>query len=383
MKDNDRLSQQKTDALLDVGEPTSNKEVHEFLTDMETDTIGEIGNISFGSAATTLSKLLKQKVEITAPSVSVVEHDQLSDEFPDPYVGIFVDYTEGFKGSNVLIIRTGDAKVIADLMLGRDSSETTEGISEMELSAVQEAMNQMMGSASTSMSSIFHKKIDISPPSVGIVDFQTGEGIGNFPSGEQLIKVSFTMKVGSVINSTIMQWLPVDFAKQWVKDLVPQSQQLESAPSQESLEENLQSSSSEQKNMPPKSTPQPVSPSAENQHLGSTLRAHENKADIQAAMFSDFKDQEAFKPESQNLDMLFDIPLQVTVELGRTQRTVKDILHMSPGSVVELNKLAGEPVDIYVNTKRIAKGEVVVIDENFGVRVTEISSQSERIENLR
>ena len=80
-----------------------------------------------------------------------------------------------------------------------------------------------------------------------------------------------------------------------------------------------------------------------------------------------------------NLELLMDVPLQVTVELGRTQKLVKEVLALGPGSVVELDKLAGEPVDILVNERPIAKGEVVVIDENFGIRVTEILSPKDRL----
>lgn len=148
-------------------------------------------------------------------------------------------------------------------------------------------------------------------------------------------------------------------------------------------EEIPESIASKEMNTEAENIEQPAPQSAGSQHLGSSLGSDENKADIQSAMFSDFDETDEFKAKSQNLNMLFDIPLQVTVELGRTKRTVKDILQMSPGTVIELDKLAGEPVDIYVNGKRIAKGEVVVIDENFGVRVKEITRQSDRIQNLK
>lgn len=151
------------------------------LTLIEQDALGEIGNISFGSSTTALSTLLNQKVEITTPSVSVIEYDKLIEEFPHPYVAIKVNYTEGFKGTNILVINQHDASIIADLMLGGDGSQPSPDMGDIHLSAVQEAMNQMMGSAATSMSTIFGKRVDISPPTIDILNLTTGEGAETIP----------------------------------------------------------------------------------------------------------------------------------------------------------------------------------------------------------
>ena len=176
MMSDDMLSQEEIDALLrgsddkDYSGRDDSPRIDDYLNSMEQDALGEIGNISFGSSATALSTLLNQKVDITTPAVSIVERNRLKEEFPHPYVAIQVNYTKGFSGVNLLVIKQSDAAIIADLMLGGDGISASELLGEIQLSAVQEAMNQMMGSAATSMSTIFNKKVDISPPSIDLLN---------------------------------------------------------------------------------------------------------------------------------------------------------------------------------------------------------------------
>lgn len=374
MNEDHMLSQEEIDALLNGQETKGNDDLSRFLSPVEVDAIGEVGNISFGSSATALSELLNQKVEITTPTVSIVQKSRLAEEFPRPHVAIFVNYTSGFEGSNVLVMKTGDARIVADLMMGGDGMALSNEMGKMEMSAVQEAMNQMMGSASTSMSAVFNKRIDISPPSVDLMDFTDEEEIGRFPGGEMMLKVSFRLKVGSLIDSNIMQLLPIDFAKSMVRELInPEVGDVDGGEAEH--KGNQPSRPREENDLSEASRPKQT----DSRNLGSSFGSR----DIQSAVFSDFEETDDIRTETQNLNMLFDIPLQVTVELGRAKRTVKDILRLSPGAVIELDKLAGEPVDIYVNSKLIAKGEVVVIDENFGVRVTEIASQKDRIQKIQ
>ena len=173
--------------------------------------LGEIGNISFGSSATALSALLGQKVDITTPHISMINRSKLEEEFPHPYVAVQVHYTAGLTGMNLLVIKQSDAAIIADLMLGGDGIDPKPELSEIQLSAVQEAMNQMMGSAATSMSTVFNKKVDISPPSIDLMNLLAGEGTDAIPNDEMLIKVSFRLKIGELIDSNIMQLLPLEF----------------------------------------------------------------------------------------------------------------------------------------------------------------------------
>ncbi|MUV06498.1 flagellar motor switch phosphatase FliY [Planococcaceae bacterium Storch 2/2-2] len=391
------LSQEEIEALLsgELDTPSesddSTNDVNYELSEMEKDTLGEIGNMSFGSAATALSSLLNQKVEITTPTTTVVSRDELEAEFVQPYVAVKVRYTEGLSGDNLLVIRKSDAAIIADLMLGGDGQSPDEELSDIHLSAVQEAMNQMMGSAATSMSTIFNKKVDISPPTTDIMDIQEDQGTNYLPEESPLIRVSFNLKVGDLIDSDIMQLFPMDFGK----DLVAE---LERTMGGGSTQEDRVEEPTPEQAPPVTSAPlepqreveqvvdfsEPVQqPMQQQQPMYEQRQAEQPKVNVQRAQFASFEQPTLSPEESNNLNLLLDIPLEVTVELGRTKRSVQEILEMSSGSIIELDKLAGEPVDILVNNRYIAKGEVVVIDENFGVRITDILSQTDRLQNLR
>ena len=417
------LSQDEIDALLkgdidnEVNEVEAPLVIEDYLSPMEQDALGEIGNISFGSSATALSTLLNQKVDITTPTVTLIEKSKLAVEFPHPYVAIQVEYTEGFSGLNVLVIKQSDAAIIADLMLGGDGRNPSDLLGEIQLSAVQEAMNQMMGSAATSMSTIFSKKVDISPPSIELLDVANGEGGESIPNTDLLARISFRLRVGDLIDSNIMQLLPLPFAKGLVQELLggsmqdstPTPQPVQSEPEpinvnvtdvqgvqstaqaaaaiQQPVEQQqppnyVQQPMYEQPNQQiPYQMQQPMQVPTEPQYFGNHTASQ--PVNVQPASFTSFQPYPLQESEAKNLEMLMDIPLQVTVELGRTKRSVKEILELSSGSIIELDKLAGEPVDILVNNRLIAKGEVVVIDENFGVRVTDIVSQSDRLKKLR
>ncbi|MGZ0049744.1 flagellar motor switch phosphatase FliY [Brevibacillus gelatini] len=450
----DMLSQDEIDALLRANNlvedeeeagPVASQDVADFLSPFEQDALGEIGNISFGSAATALSTLLSQKVDITTPTVSVVEVEELESEFPIPHVAVHVEYTDGFKGINLLVIRMEDAAVIADLMMGGDGKPANTEMSELHISAVQEAMNQMMGSAATSMSTIFNQFINITPPGIDVMDLAQGKGGDSFSEDDSpLVKVSFRLKVGEhgeLIDSNIMQLLPLSFAKKMIDRLVGGSDDEAAAalaaeaekpaisapsastppPAQSAPQEPVQSQVPPvaphpgqqpmqqqppagyappmgypgqpmypdpyaQYAMPPGYVPYPgayqqppVAPPAP-QHFGSPAA---NQANVVPAQFAPLGASPMYTGDLQNLNLLQDIPLQVTVELGRTKKLIREILDLSAGSIIQLDKLAGEHVDILVNNKLIAKGEVVVIDENFGVRVTDIISQVDRVQKLQ
>lgn len=387
MNDDKMLSQEEIDALLNGAEEKKTDqeapvELNHFLSEKEKDALGEIGNISFGTAATTLSTLLNQKVEITTPKLSVVHSSRLEEEFPHPHVAVFVHFTAGFEGHNVLVIRENDARIIADLMLGGDGKNPAQEIGDMQLSAVQEAMNQMMGTAATSMSSIFDKRVDISPPSIDLIDVKQKKGTEKIPEEDLLIKVSFRLTVGDLIDSTIMQLLPVEFSKKMVQELLAPPDNKENSNKNQAGKTNGLTNHADKAQKESERKKEEVQRAE--QHSGKVERTKPDPhTDVQRAVFSEFSNSpNNDAADATNLEMLYEIPLDVTVELGRTKRKVRDILNLSQGSVIELDKLAGEPVDIYVNRKLIARGEVVVIDENFGVRVTEIASAKERIDKL-
>ncbi len=421
------ISQEEIDALL-RGESLTDKplqeteaapsedsdelRVEDYLDEMEQDALGEIGNISFGSSATALSSLLGQKVDITTPSLSMINRNKLEEEFPHPYVAVQVEYTIGLLGMNLLVIKQSDAAIIADLMLGGDGLNPNEELGEIQLSAVQEAMNQMMGSAATSMSAIFNKKVDISPPSIDLMNLTKKEGEDNIPEDDLLVKVSFRLRIGTLIDSNIMQLLPLKFSKSIVGSLLnggmeeeaPQLTEEVSAPQPTPTPPPMPEVPVQQ--APPEPAPQyqqppmqeappqyqqPMQPPPMQQAPPQYQQPMYQQppmqqappVNVQPAQFASFESASLGQNENRNLNMLLDIPLQVTVELGRTKRSVKEILELSGGSIIELDKLAGEPVDILVNSRLIATGEVVVIDENFGVRITDVLSQAERINHLR
>ena len=367
----DMLSQDEIDALL-RGTPSTDEpqepDVKEILDDMEIDALGEVGNISLGNSATALSALLNQKVEITTPHVRMISMEELRSRYPIPHVALRVGYTEGFKGENVLILTQRDASVIANLMMGGDGviDESLE-MEPIALSAVQEAMNQMMGAAATSMSTVFSMRIDISPPAVEIFDFSQDKSIvDSFSLWENMVIIEFDLKIGTMIDSKIVQLAPLDFSKQLIQKLFSASttQQAEPAPQ---VTEQAQ--------------PSPSPPSAPAMAQQTTVASPEPKATpvgVSPVQFSQLGEMEV-EGTPGNIGMLYDVPLNVTVELGRTRRSVRDILELTQGSVIELDKLAGEPVDVLVNNTLIATGEVVVIEENFGVRITEIVNTKERL----
>ncbi|KFL44345.1 flagellar motor switch protein FliN [Lysinibacillus sp. BF-4] len=416
------ISQEEIDALLrgesladkePVNEATADDEVRveDYLNEMEQDALGEIGNISFGSSATALSSLLGQKVDITTPSISMINRNKLEEEFPHPYVAVQVEYTIGLLGMNLLVIKQSDAAIIADLMLGGDGLNPNEELGEIQLSAVQEAMNQMMGSAATSMSAIFNKKVDISPPSIDLMNITKKEGEENIPEDDLLVKVSFRLRIGTLIDSNIMQLLPLRFSKNIVdsllnggaeeEEVVPTPEPVAPTPAPSLEKEPVAPVAPQQQQAVPQQQPQmqqappmqqqyqqPMYDPMQQQYQQPMYQQQPQMqqappVNVQPAQFASFESTNLGQNENRNLNMLLDIPLQVTVELGRTKRSVKEILELSGGSIIELDKLAGEPVDILVNSRLIATGEVVVIDENFGVRITDVLSQAERINHLR
>jgi flagellar motor switch protein FliN len=411
MTDNVKLSQEEIDALLrgdtvPAPEPTANDFA---LSDEQRDALGELGNISFGSAATSLSTLLQQRVEITTPTVEVIHSSQIQNSFPKPYVMVAVEYTSGIKGSNALAIEMNDAKIIADLMLGGDGTNTSGELNELHLSAVGEAMNQMMGGASTSMSQMFGTMVNISPPTVNVVDFSSGEALELGLSG-WIANIQFQLRVGSLIDSRIMQLVPAQFAVEMLSAL---GISIDGTAGTEGTASNVAPAAephvtpphmvqsvippvAEQRTVPPAPVQQNAfSQSAVTAELtyggqstsGNMLRQEPGNVvqmPLQRPEFVDFgKEAQISGAPPRNLSLLLDVPLNVTVELGRAKKAIRDILDLTPGAILELDKLAGEPVDILVNNKRIAIGEVVVIDENFGVRVTDIISPTDRLKNIQ
>ncbi len=424
----DMISQEEIDALLNGGSiPTadsapageseaaaapaaaspdsSSSQLDDVLTDMEKDALGEIGNISMGSAATTLSVLLGHKVSITTPSVSVATMGIIQQQYPMPYLIVEVGYTIGIEGNNVLAIQAQDAAIIADLMMGGDGTNPDTEINEIAMSAVGESMNQMMGTVATSLSTMFNKKIDISPPKVNLIDFGSEDKVTELVGrDEPVVRTSFRMEVDGLIDSEIMQILPVTVAKEMVEALTggsstepetappapapvpPAPEPTPAPPPQAQMTSPVQTPPPQAQMAPPVQAPAPqaqMAPPVQAPAMGYAMQPHvAQNVPVQSAQFTPLNTQPV-QINDANIGLILDVPLSVTVELGQTKKSIKDILELTNGSIVELDKLAGEPVDIKVNGQFLAKGEVVVIDENFGVRITEIASPAERAAKLQ
>ena len=374
------LSQEEIDALTGAASTmTAAPSSTMTLTDAERDAIGEIANINMGTAATTLSTLLNNKVTITTPKVSYVTINEISAQYDKPCVFIHISYIDGISGNNVLILKEHDVKVITDLMMGGDGSNTDGELTELHLSAISEAMNQMMGSAATSLSSMLDKKVDISPPTASVVDLNDSIDdvtVSNFLSDE-LVQVSFDMRIGDLVDSQIMQLYPFDFARDLYQKFVgevgigqePVQPEPVVAPEPQQMPEQTASMPGMGMDMN-MAAQQPQMQQAMPQQPDMMPTPNVN---VQPAQFQPFNAGVSPLMQQENIDLIMDVPLEVTVELGRSNKSIKEILDFSPGTIIELNKLAGEPVDVLVNGKFVAKGEVVVIEENFGIRITEIS----------
>jgi flagellar motor switch protein FliN/FliY len=441
------LSQEELDALLHSNDNYMD------LTSIQKDALGEVGNISYGTSATALSKLLQQRVVIDTPTIFLTTQQDLKIQHPIPYVLIEVVYKQGLSGSNILVMKTRDALIIADLMMGGDGTTTKTELSPMDLSAVEEAMNQMVGNAATSMSTLFSKRIDIEPPATKIVDFGKEEGpiFYNTNLNEQIVVISFKLQIGILSDSEVMLVIPYPFAVEMADAVAekahaaiariapetaivspvaytpptavppPPAAPVEFAEPVEHAVAELEPAVIEPESPffepePPVIEPTPpvaiISPpvaSITPTSFPVGLPAMEFKSQpeslpiepvfvepvitppaangpaagtVQRAQFAQLGASRVLAGQT-DIEMLLDIPLQLTVELGSARMRIKDILELGLGSVMELDKLAGDPVDIFANGRLIARGEVVVAENQFAIKVIDIIDPIERASTLQ
>ena len=431
----------------------------ETLTDVEKDAIGEVANISMGSSATTLYSLVNKKVNITTPMVELATWDILLNEYEKPCVFTQIKYTVGLDGTNIMVLKERDVKIITDLMMGGDGTNIDGEITELHLSAISEAMNQMMGAAATSLSTMLSSVIDISPPISSLLDLTTvkaGEEIAPFLGGV-FVKISFRMQIDTLVDSTIMQLYPIDFARKLVDTFINMqmgggASEPEPAPAPQpepqpapAMDMGSMSSMGTGMGMPGMDQGmgmngmqgmnggmgmpmQGMGMNGMDQGMGMNgmqgmnggmgmpmqgmnggmgmpmqgmnggmgmpmqgmgmmpgmgmqgmgmgmmpgMGMPQQSVNVQPAQFQNFATDGAGGAGQENIGLIKDVPLEVTVELGRTTKSISEILDFSPGTIIELDRIAGEPIDVLVNGKFVAKGEVVVIEESFGIRVTEI-----------
>lgn len=411
------LSQEEINALLGNSsaggsDATPGSSGSDILSAQECDAIGEISNICMGTAATTLYSLVNQKVTITTPTVSISTWDELVADYERPCVFINISYKEGIEGNNVLILREEDVKVITDLMMGGDGTNLVDELSELHLSAICEAMNQMMGSSATSLSSMLNQKVDISPPSADLVNLLDGVGEDKFNmfQDQEFVRVYFRMEIGDLVDSSIMQLYPIDLAKALYSKFSSTKDVVETKEEEKPVEQQMAASSTVQQpmmeqgmsagqSMMGQAMPTGQSMMGQGMPTGQPMMGQGFAAgqpmmgqgmpmmgqgipysymppvqdvNVQSVQFQPFNTVANPITQQENIDLIMDVPLEVTVELGRTSKSIKEILEFAPGTIIELDKIAGEPIDVLVNGKLVAKGEVVVIEESFGIRVTEI-----------
>ena len=376
----------------------------EGLSDVEKDAVGEVANISMGTSATTLFSLVNKKVNITTPMVEMTTWDEIMNAYEAPCVFIQIKYTVGLNGTNILVLKEHDVKVITDLMMGGDGTNVDGEVSELHLSAISEAMNQMMGSSATSLSSMLGKTIDISPPEANLVDLKTKEpkDLSPFLEGS-FVKISFKMQIEDLVDSTLMQLYPLDFAKSIYETFVAQQMgggdsspepAPEPAPAptpapqptpQPQMDMGMGQPQMQQGMNMGMGQPQMGMPGMDMSQMGGMGMSGMMPGmqpgmgyqmpygiNIQPASFQNFQTNQPEMVSAESISLIKDVPLEVIVELGRTNKSISDILEFAPGTIIELDKIAGEPIDVLVNGKFVAKGEVVVIEESFGVRIMEI-----------
>lgn len=359
------LSQEELDALIaqqqgaakdapGEGEQFAEYDVNEFLSAEEQDILAEIGNISMGSAATALSTLVSRKVKITVPKVFVATPRHLSKSYPIPCIVVNVEYCDGLKGENILIIRERDALVIGNLMMGEDGTNPPQSLDEIYLSAVTEAMNMMMGSASTAMSELFGMFIEITPPNTSRRDLSRDDVTKELSSTDPVVIISFRIEIEGLVDSTILQVIDAEFAREMVQSLLPPKPEV-------TAEETVNPGAVTASWTDLKQQPKAMSPAAQG-----------------APVFSLAQDL-----GNINVDLIRDIPVQVRAVLGRTRMSIDNILRLGPGHIMELESLHSEPIELFANDTLIARGEVVVVGEQFGVRITEIATQRDRIVSIR
>lgn len=386
---NDFLSQEEINALLsgeDTSDTSTDKADEELITEIDKDLLGEIGNISMGSASTALYQLINQQVNITTPVVSVTTLKEIRQGFETPNIILDIKYIEGIVGRNILIIKIQDGAVISNLMMGGDGKIEADltTLSEIEISAVSEAMNQMIGSAATSMATMFGRKVDISPPTSKVIENENIAISDDISEDQPIVKVSFRLTIGDLVDSNIMQIFPIETAKNIVAIMTGEDK------GQEKVEAVKQSEPIQNKEIEqPVQAPQPQYAPQQQQYQQPQYQQpqyaqpqYQQPVEVHQAAFEPLVPQQGVPP-MKNMDLILDVPLDISVVLGRTRKSIQDILNLGTGSLIELEKLAEEPVEILVNGKQIALGEVVVVDENFGVRITSIVSNVERIRNLK
>ncbi|MCT8978428.1 flagellar motor switch phosphatase FliY [Clostridium sp. CX1] len=367
------LSQEEINALLEGnisdeqlnGESSNRSNI--ILTDIEKDILGEVGNISMGSASTALSDMIGKRVNITTPTISTTTLKEMRESFELPNIALEIKYVAGIAGKNILIMRVRDAAIVANIMMGGEGQVTSDELSEIEESAVSEAMNQMMGSAATAMATMFSRKVDISPPKSKIWDSMTSNMSENIEEEEEVVQVAFRLHIENLLDSVIMQVLSGETVKQIASIMMGTEAPCES-PSNDIVIESKQDAVEKIKEQAIVMEKQEENSIAGYAEQGTSLEHSIEK--VQYKQFSDFDNV------SRNTNSILDVPLNIQVVLGDAQRSIKEILNFKNGTLLQLNQMENQPVELQVNGKVIAYGEVVVVDGNLAINITDVNNDN-------
>lgn len=435
---------------------------------MELDAIGEIMNISMGASATAVSTMLGTKVDITTPTVTVQSRESFEFRKLEPAVGVEISYVEGLSGKNVMMFARNDVRIIVGMLMGGEIPDEAFELDEINMSAICEVMNQMMGSSATSLSEFLGYTINISTPVSFPVEDEGWFKDRYFPEGEEMVVVHFLLEIEGKLKNEFLNIMSVDLAKRLIEPFrssilasseanavetaasepeapvspqaepkkeepvlsEPEAPVPEAAPSKPVPAETAAQPAVKQEEAAPVQPVQPIPQMPEmaagqipqpmpymqpayqqpvyqqpavdptvlqliNQMQQSQMQMMEFMKDMKENKDKDRGKSErntnlirpaspvslsegsgSGEEESVNQEMLMKVPLELSVEVGRTKKLVKEILELTQGSLVVLDKMAGEQADIYVNGRCIAKGDIVVVEDNFGIRITEIIARN-------
>lgn len=382
------------------------------LSELQLDAIGEIMNISMGSAATAVSELLNAKVWITTPKVTVVQASELNYDRLEPAICVKIEYIKGLSGSNLMILKQDDVQLILNQLMGKPPVISPDfEFDELNISAVSEVMNQMMGASSTALSEFLGMGIDISTPTPYILSEVNIADLQNYEQTDMVAAINFDLTIDGVIKSEFISVLDIDLAATLADRMIggatsPEPIATEPAPAPAPAPQPVpqaepvpQAATVQQAAPVQQATPMPQvapvqqaaapvpqadmyaqqgyygypNPAMYGQPVQPVMQPQPavNYRNAQLAQFENFE-APLGSEQKENLQLLMDVPLQISVEIGSTKKKIKDILEFSQGTIIELERQAGAPVDVMVNGNLIARGDVVVIDDNFAVRITEI-----------
>ncbi len=343
------------------------------LSSMEIDVIGEVMNISMGTAATAMSTILNTKVNITTPRIETIGVEEFEFSYLEPVVGVLINYVEGIEGANVLLLQESDMKKILSQLFDMDTSDDIE-FDEISKSAIGEIMNQMMGAAAGALASFLGKVVNISPPI--LLDTTNKSSIRDLFSlkGDNLVSIKFNLSIEGLVESEFISAMEPTLAR----EIVSMSMGASGMGDEEEEVAPPPPPPVQQAPVQPETAYQPPPPQAEparvvrNDPPPAAYAPPQQPVQVNPYEYRQLGEDQRINIPGDNLDLLMSVPIQITVELGKTRKKIKDIAELTLGNIVELDRQAGDQVDVIANGRLIARGDVVVVDDNYSVKITEI-----------